>query len=51
MDQNYKPNQLVSIVLISVLLSMFTGFFAGGIAYSYINNVKNSNNTNNTNNN
>lgn len=42
MNQIYKSNQLVSVVLISVLLSMFTGFFAGGISYSYISNMKDS---------
>ena len=46
MNQIYKSNQLVSVVLISVVLSMFTGFFAGGISYSYINNMRDNDNKN-----
>lgn len=48
MNKIYKSNQLVVVVLISFVLSMFTGFFAGGISYSYINNMRNSDNKTNS---
>lgn len=37
MNTTPNKNQIANIVLVSVLASAVTGFFSGGIAYSYIN--------------